>query len=125
MMARPMQLEFDWKYYGHQYVKLLEQDLSLERERSKELREDLKFYRGKCERLELSMAQLGNPAQQSYADRAERVERPAAARFEQLQPPRKRFSDLKREWNTLSAEQQEKIVATGTWDTEEVDNAGQ
>ena len=122
-MSRPLQLEFDWKFYGHQYVKLLEDDLRLERERTKEQREDLKFYRGKCERLELALASQGNAAQQAYEARTGIEIRPPIERTEV--PRRKSRQDLVREWNNLTAEQQEAVQQTGVWNTEEVTNAGQ
>ena len=122
-MSRPVQLEFDWKYYGHCYVKQLEEDLRLERERAKEQREDVKFYRGKCERLELALASQGNAAQQAYETRTSIEARPPIERVEA--PRRKTRQDILREWNSLSVEQQEEIEKTGKWDLEEVKNAGQ
>jgi len=105
------------------YVKLLEFDLAQAIEREKELRKDLEFYRGKCERMELAMATTGNAAQREYSAQS----RPPglAPHLERIQlPSRKNFADLRREWNALSQEQQEKIVEEGKWDTE-VKDAGQ
>jgi hypothetical protein len=90
-----------------------------------ELRRDLEFYRGKCERLELAMASQGNAAQQHYATRTD-LPPARAATLERTQlPTRKSFAELKREWNALTEAQQEEIEKSGKWDTEEVTNAGQ
>jgi len=105
------------------YVKLLEFDMAQSIEREKELRKDLEYYRGKCERLELAIATAGNAAQRDYS--AQSRAPGLLPNIEHIQlPARKSFADLKREWNELSQEQQEKIVEQGKWDTE-VKDAGQ
>ena len=42
------------------FVDLLEADLKLERARNAEMRKDVEFYRGKCERLEPKVTFAGN-----------------------------------------------------------------
>ena len=98
----------------NKYVKLLEEDLKLERERVKRLE-------ARIERMELHAQ---NPVQAIPATGtgfyASTPSRPEFSRINV--PARKSFADLKHDWNSLSEEQQEKIVQEGKW---EVSDAGQ
>jgi hypothetical protein len=91
-----------------------------------EARQDIEFYRGKVERLELAL--MSNPpAQQAYVE-TQAVQRSVDAKPRQTKPqvpPRIPFSDLKRQWMTMTAEDQEKAMKDG-WDVEkkEETNAG-
>lgn len=108
------------------YVQLLEKQLALAEKQLSAARQDVEFYRGKCERLELAI--MSNPpAQQAFAARQEK---PAIDKVRVPQPPpRIPFSDLKTRWNSLSQDEQEKALKDG-WDIEtekqqEATNAGQ
>jgi hypothetical protein len=114
------------------YVQLLEAQLALTQKQLAEARKDIELYRGKCERLELAvMTQAAAPAAAEYVARTD-AKAPRDIRDVKLQqqtPPRIPFSDIKRRWNALSAEQQEKAIEEG-WNVDaepkkEEANAGQ
>lgn len=92
------------------YIDTLEKMLQLERER-------VEFYRGKCERLELAiMSQANSAAQQSYAAR---TDAPPITETKVEMPRHVPFNELKRRWNTLSLEEQEKAIAEGNWNADQ------
>lgn len=111
--------------YLDRYIRLLEKQLAQLRADLKTLRQDLEFYRGKVERLELAIASSSPiPAQAEYAARSER--KPPAlssAELSKIIGTHLPFRELARKWNTLSAEDQDKAVKDG-WTVEEEDNAG-
>lgn len=95
------------------YIAQLEKDLALERKRNEQNRADLEFYRGKCERLELSiMNSSPAPAAAGYAARSE-PKRPSIGSVKLRESMRPMFSELQKKWNDLSAEEQAKAVAEG------------
>lgn len=103
---------------ARKYIVQLEQDLKLERERLKQARADLELYRGKCERLELAiMNQATAPAAVEFVRRSE-PKKPSPNQIKLEGALRPMFSDLKKKWNAMTAEQQEKAVAEG-WNVEE------
>lgn len=112
-MKRKRQLELD---FGAKYVRLLEDDLKRERELSLQLRADVEFYRGKCERLELALFNQ-QPAGKEYVQRTEPA-KPSIRNVRLETALRPVFSDLKRKWNALSAEEQDKAIADG-WNVQQ------
>lgn len=109
------------------YVQLLEHILKLLEEQVAEARKDVEFYRGKVERLELSLmsgAPMGTAAQVDYLQRTDQPKIPASI-HPLTPPPRMPFAEVKRKWNALTAEEQEKAVAEGRLEFEkEENNAG-
>ena len=106
------------------YIKLLETDLELLRSQVAAARRDVEFYRGKVERLELSLMSLSMvPAQIEYARRSELPKEPPR----EIRPTQVPFMELKRRWMAMSAEEQEKAQTEG-WvvdeKTKEETNAG-
>lgn len=107
------------------FIAVLEGELALAHQQLAKAREDIEFYRGKVERLELAL--MSNPpAQQEYVQ-TQVVAKPAIKEVRTPSiPPRIPFSDLKQKWNSMSAEEQEKAMQDG-WDvekTKEEANAG-
>jgi len=98
------------------YIAQLEQDLKLERKRLDDARRDLEFYRGKCERLELAIMnnQTGSPAGGDYVRRTE-PRKPSIGSVKLGESMRPMFSELRKKWAAMTAEEQEKAVASGSW----------
>jgi hypothetical protein len=109
------------------YVQLLEKQLEIAQKQLADARKDLEFYRGKCERLELAvMSVAAAPAAAEYVQQA----KPAIkdVKLQQV-PPRLPFTDIKRRWNAMTEEEQQKALKDG-WDldakeSKEETNAGQ
>ena len=110
------------------YVQLLEQDLEFMRAQLAAERKDIEFYRGKVERLELSiMSNAAIGAQLDYAaSTRDDVSRAPVTPPKWEQAARHvPFSEIRRRWNAMSQEEQEKAVELGTMDLpKEDDNAG-
>jgi hypothetical protein len=114
------------------YVQLLEKELEFMRQQLSLARKDIELYRGKCERLELSI--MGQPlVMQEFVARTDaQTKAPikdVKINQERFQtPPRIPFSDLKRRWNAMTQEEQDKAIEDG-WEVEakpkEEANAGQ
>jgi hypothetical protein len=106
------------------FIATLEAELATAHKHLAQAREDIEFYRGKVERLELAI--MSNPpAQQEYVE-TQVVVRPAIKDVKPQVPPRMPFSDLKQKWNSMSAEEQEKAMEAG-WEVDkpkEETNAG-
>lgn len=110
----------------NKYVGLLERELEYLRNQLALARSDIEFYRGKVERLELSIMSNANvPAQQSYAERSEPVNR-QRFNLSPATPPKIPFRDLKMRWAAMSEKEQEKAIEDG-WNVDakkEESNAG-
>jgi hypothetical protein len=99
------------------FIQMLEVELSFANNQLVEAREDIEFYRAKVERLEQAI--MSNPrAQQEYVQ-SEVLLRPAIkdVKVAPQTPPRIPFSDLKRQWAAMSAEEQEKAMQDG-WEVD-------
>ena len=99
------------------YIGTLEAELIFAHRQLEQAREDIEFYRGKVERLELAI--MSNPpAQQEYVQ-TQVVQHPDIkdVKASPLVSPRIPFSDLKRKWSAMSAEEQEKAMQQG-WELE-------
>lgn len=95
------------------YVQLLERELEYLRSQLALARSDIEFYRGKVERLELSIMSNANvPAQQSYASRSE-TPAPRMRNLMPASPPRIPFSEIKRRWSGLNEQEQQKAIEDG------------
>jgi hypothetical protein len=104
------------KDYSERYIRFLERIVS-------EQRKDLKFLEGKCERLELTVMNSAPAA--APREYVARTDRPTVSQIEQLTPTHMPFRDLRRRWQSMSAEQQELAIKNGEWKIEEEDeNAG-
>lgn len=105
-------------------LRTLENEVEFLRTIVKQQREDVEFYRGKVERLELAI--MSNPpAQQEYVQ-TEVVVKPSIKDVRPQVAPQIPFSDLKRKWAAMSAEEQEKAMQEG-WEIDkpkEEANAG-
>jgi hypothetical protein len=113
------------------YLERLESDVEFLRQQLREARADLEFYRGKVERLELSMmnaGMLGGAAAQQYAQMAAGAptpnmlqQGPPAPLLSGVQsqlhvglaPSRMPFSEIKRKWMALSEEEQARAMEQG------------
>lgn len=95
------------------YISLLERELEYLRELLGQARKDLEFYRAKVERLELA---LMKDKAFAFDLSPEKVSGITETKFEKA-PHRLPFSEVKRQWNQLTAQQQEKAIADG-WDLE-------
>ncbi|MBA0088349.1 MAG: hypothetical protein HRJ53_25470 [Acidobacteria bacterium Pan2503] len=97
---------------GEKYVQLLEFDLAQSIEREKQLRADLEFYRGKVERLEVSLM-ANPPAMQSYATRTD--QKPRLVEHGELTGVGARlpFRELQRRWGAMNETDQEKAMTNG------------
>lgn len=101
------------------YMQLLEKQLELAEERLADARKDLEFYRGKCERLEMAvMSVAAAPAAAEYVSRSDKPPIREARAPQPLGVPRIPFGDLKRKWNAMSAEEQDKAMKEG-WDVDQ------
>lgn len=96
-----------------EFVRQLLNDVEFMRSIIKEQREDVEFYRGKVERLELAL--MSNPPAQETYVRTEVVQKPPIkeVKLQQQAPPRIPFSDLKQKWMSMSEEDQEKALQGG------------
>lgn len=77
------------------------------------LRKELKFYQGKCERLELAVMQSRPGPAANYVERTEQPPKPPIGETEVN--ALSRFADIKKKWNALSPEEQEKAMLAGNW----------
>lgn len=113
------------------YVALLERELEYVRGLLEHARKDVEFYRGKVERLELSlMSNAGAAAQVDYVARTETQQKDPVAKLrevKQMPSGRLPFHEIKRRWNAMSAEEQQKAIDEG-WELDgkpkEETNAG-
>jgi hypothetical protein len=98
------------------FITMLEAQLDIAQVQLVQARQDIEFYRGKVERLELAI--MSNPpAQQEYVE-TQVVQRPDIKDVKAPQvPARIPFGDLKRKWSAMSAEEQEKAMQDG-WELE-------
>lgn len=118
--------------YQQKYVKLLEEDLA-------QARKDLEFYRGKCERLEMTGSVLTGSVR-GMDGKCEPIRFSYNQTFPLVEPDTKSgstgstgstdtkstlsFRELKERWMSMSAEEQKEAVANG-WDPmKEESNAG-
>lgn len=112
-----MKRAFNSDTLAGKYIELLERDLKLERARLELLRRDVDFYRGKCERLELSIMNAQPVAGREYVERTD-PKRPGVGETRLRSQMRPIFRDLKQKWDALSAEDQEKAMKDG-WNVED------
>jgi hypothetical protein len=96
------------------YIRQLEKQLQQQRADLKTLRQDLEFYRGKVERLEVSLMQNA-PAMQSYASRTE--QKPRIGQELEQTPQRLPFRELQRRWGAMNESDQAKALEQG-WNVE-------
>lgn len=100
------------------YVELLERDLKLERARLELARKDLDFYRAKCERLELAVMNSQSAGIGPEYVRRTEPRRPGMHEVRLRGSMRPIFSELRKKWDALSAEEQETAMKEG-WNLEE------
>lgn len=99
------------------YVQLLERELEFMRDQLGQLRKDVEFYRGKVERLELSLREAGVPVAAPEVPRKSLAE--TVSQLKKMPSGRLSFQELKRRWGSLSETEQQKIIDDGnTWDPE-------
>ena len=116
-------IQFDPEVLASRYIAQLETDLKLERERIKVYRADVEFYRGKCEKLELAILETSpSGSAQSFVKRAD-PRRPSIMQTKLENTMKPKFQELRKKWDSLSAEDQEKIVETGEWNVGETEPA--
>lgn len=104
---------------GQAIISTLQNDVAFLREIVKQQREDVEFYRGKVERLELAI--MSNPPAQQEYTRTEVIVKPpiSEVKLQQQPPPHLAFSDLKRKWNAMTQEEQEKAIQEG-WNVDKI-----
>lgn len=96
------------------YVQLLENELEAYKTLLGQARKDIEFYRGKVERLELSLREAGVPVAAPELPRKSLAD--TVSQLKKLPSGKLPFSEIKRRWNMMSQEEQEKAVDEGNWD---------
>lgn len=96
------------------YVQLLERELEYLRVLLGQARSDVEFYRGKVERLELSLREAG-VAVAAPLELVERPERPEdqVSKLKKLPSGRLPFNEIKRRWQAMSEKEQEEALKNG------------
>lgn len=98
--------------YRDKYEKLLERKLALAEKRIERMQKDLDFYRGKCDRLELSLLSTVPSASRFVDAPAPRAARPNIQRTP-AEPERLTYREIRDHWNSLTTEEQEKAIENG------------
>jgi hypothetical protein len=116
-MGKRLKIHLDPDTLASKYIALLEADLKLERERLKTARADVEFYRGKCEKLEFAVLESSSAAPAaSFVRRSEPPKRPSIGSVKLENAMKPMFHELRRKWDALTEEQQNKVLETGQWE---------
>lgn len=94
------------------YLQLLERELEYLRDLLGQARKDVEFYRGKVERLELSLREAGVPVAAPDLPAGKSLAQ-TVAELKKLPSGRVPFSELKRRWSAMSEKEQEKALQDG------------
>src|SRR5271168_2107571 len=92
---------------GERFVDHLEGEIDV-------LRKRVDYLEGKCDRLELSISEFKSEPAQVYVARTDQAARPKIVDVPVNRPLEKKdFGTIRKQWNNLSQEEQEKAVEQG------------